>query len=234
MADLNVDSIGESTAGAGITTTHKLTLVAGTNTAAPIIFTSGTNLTNAVAGTMEFDGTVFYNTPVASARALNVGTMYSIVPAATFALLTTSGVQSCFPTTGDVWTLPATTSYFFEGAYYITHTTTTCTTAMAFACSNAPTSIAYNVISVINAADGAPAAASMTWVDTVASTVVAATSTVGWAIRFRGILRTNLATTVTPQINFSANTTVPVMQANSYITMTPLGTNTASILGSVG
>eukprot|EP01047_Picozoa_sp_COSAG01_P115384 COSAG01_NODE_44038_length_423_cov_0.793210_1_plen_84_part_10 len=80
MADLNVDSIGQSTLGAGVTTTSKLTLFAGTATAAPIIFTSGTNLTNAVAGAMEFDGTVFYNTPVAAARALNVGTMYSIVP----------------------------------------------------------------------------------------------------------------------------------------------------------
>lgn len=185
-------------------------------------------------GSMEYDGSVFYLTPVASSKSLCVGTMFSIVPAGDFTLLTTSGVQSAFPTTGDVWTLPASTGYFFEGTYYITHTTTTCTAAMAFACSNAPTSCYYSAISVINAADGAPAAASMTWVDTVATTVVAATSTVGWAIRFRGILRTNLATTVTPQINWSANTTAAVMKVNSYITFTPIGTSTTNILGNVG
>src|SRR5438552_551726 len=83
---------------------------------------------------------------------------------------------------------------------------TTCTCAMAFAASNAPTSIGYNVISCIQAAaDGAPVAPVMTWVDQVATTVVTATSTAGWAIKFRGILRTNLATTITPQVNWSAN-----------------------------
>jgi len=198
-----------------------------------LILTADATAGGGTAGVNEYDGTAFYSTPVTSARGLSPSTMFSIVPAGDFALLTTSGVQSAFPTTGDVWTLAASTGYFFEGTYYITHSTTTCTAAMAFACSNAPTSCYYSAISVINAADGAPAAASMTWVDTVATTVVAATSTVGWAIKFRGILRTNLATTVTPQINWSANTTAPVMKVNSYITFTPYGTSTTNILGNV-
>src|SRR5882672_4117309 len=152
-------------------------LVAGTASVAPITFTSGTNLTSAAAGANEYDGTCFYSTPVASARGLSPSTMFSIVPAGDFALATTSGVQSCFPATGDVWTLAAATAYFFEGAYYITHSTTTCTAAMAFATGGSFTSIYYTALSVITAADGAPAAASMTFVDTNASTVVAATST---------------------------------------------------------
>lgn len=208
-------------------------LVAGTNAAAPVTFTSGTNLTTAAAGALEYDGTCFYSTTVASARGLNVSTQFSIVPAGDFALLTTSGVQSAFPTTGDVWTLVAATAYFFEGTYYITHSTTTCTAAMAFATGGSITSIYYTALSVINAADGAPAAASMTWVDTNASTVVAATSTVGWAIRFQGVLRMNAGGTITPQINWSANTTAPVMKVNSYIKFTPLGTSTTNILGNV-
>lgn len=236
MADLNVDTIGESTSGAGVTTTSKMTLVAGTATAAPVIFTSGTNLTNAVAGTMEYDGKVFYSTPVALARSLNVSRQFSIVPAGDFNLLTTSGVQSAFPTTGDVWTLQASTAYFFEGVYNITHSTTTCTVAMAFALAGGATatSIMYEVTSVINAADGAPAAPVCTWVDQISTTVVTATSTVGWSIRFKGILRMNGGGTVTPQVNWSANTTAPVMKVNSYITFEPLGTDTTNILGSVG
>lgn len=193
------------------------------------------NANTSTVGAFEYDGNVFYSTPVASASGLNVSTMFSIVPAGDFALLTTSGVQSAFPTTGDIWTLAASTAYFFEGAYYITHSTTTCTAAMAFATGGggSVTSIYYTAISVINAADGAPAAASMTWVDQISTTVVAATSTVGWAIKFRGILRMNAAGTITPQINWSANTTAPVMKVNSYITFTPLGTNTTNILGNV-
>jgi hypothetical protein len=218
--------------------TKALTLAAGTATAgqAPLYFVSGTNLTAAAVGAVEFDGTCFYSTPVASARGLSPSTMFSIVPAGDFTLATTSGVQAAFPTTGDVWTLAATTAYFFEGTYYITHSTTTCTCAMAFATGGGAsiTSIYYTALSVINAADGAPAAPVMTWVDTNASTVVTATSTVGWAIRFQGILRMNAAGTITPQVNWSANTTAPVMKVNSYIKFTPLGTNTTNILGNVG
>lgn len=186
-------------------------------------------------GSQEYDGTVFYTTPVASASGLSPSTMFAIVEAGDFALLTTSGVQSAFPTTKDVWTLQATTSYFFEGIYYITHTTTTCTAAMAFAAAGGLTitSMAYHVTSVINAANGAPAAPVDTWVNQLASTVVSATSTVGWAIKFQGIIRINVAGTLTPQINWSANTTAPVMKADSWISFTPLGTNTTVQLGNV-
>lgn len=215
------------------------TFGAGTTSVAPIYFTSGVNLSTAAAGAMEFDGTVFYVTAVASARMLSVGTMFSIVPAADFNLLTTSGVQSAFPTTGDVWTLAAATTYLFEGQYLITHTTTTCTVAMAFACSNAPTSIAYHVWAMVGAVNttvstATATTANLTYVNQVSTTVVTATSTANFFIRFRGILRTNLATTVTPQVNWSANTTAPVMLHDSYITFTPTGTSTANILGNVG
>lgn len=41
---------------------------AGTTSIAPIVFTSGTNLTSATAGAMEYDGTNFYLTPTAGTR----------------------------------------------------------------------------------------------------------------------------------------------------------------------
>jgi len=210
-----------------------ITFQAGTNARAPINMTAGVNLTTAAAGANEYDGTCFYTTPVASARGLSPSTMFSIVPAGGFNLATTAGVQSAFPTTGDVWTLGATTTYMFEGLYMITHSTTTCTAAMAFACSSAPTAINYVVNASILAANTTSTASNMTFVTQVASTVVTATSTVGWAIKFRGLIRTNGATTVTPQINWSANTTSPVMLTGSYITFTPMGTNTTDLLGNV-
>ena len=162
--------------------------------------------------------------------------MFAIVEAGDFALATTSGVQAAFPTTKDVWTLAASTTYLMEGVYYITHTTTSCTCALAFAAGGgaSATDIHYEVRSTIVAADGAPAATTSTYVDTIASTVVAPTSTVGWVIAFKGLLRTNAAGTWTPQVNWSANTTAPIMKASSYIMFTPLGTNTTNTCGYVG
>ena len=212
-----------------------VTFVAGTTSVAPINMTAGTNLTGATAGALEYDGNVFYQTPVASARAVNIGTQYAIVEAGDFALLTTSGVQSAFPTTKDVWTLAASTTYYFEGAYYITHTTTTCTAAMAFAAGGGAsvTSINYLVESSNQVVNTTATTSNFTWVGQIGSTVVSLTSTAGWVIRFRGLMRTNAAGTWTPQINWSANTTAPVMKADSYIMFTPIGTNTNNTVGNV-
>lgn len=163
------------------------------------------------------------------------GSMFAIVEAADFSLLTTSGVQSCFPTTKDVWTLKGSTTYFFEGQYFITKTTTTVTVAMAFAAAGGltVTSINYFANAVNAAADTTNPTNAMTYVDQIATTVINATSTGAVAIWFRGIIRVNAAGTLTPQVNFSANTTVPVMKANSFIRFTPSGGNTTNIQGNV-
>jgi hypothetical protein len=43
----------------------------------------------------------------------------------------------------------------------------------------------------------------------------------------------NAGGTVTPQINFSAAPTTPVMKADSYIKFTPIGTNVENAKGVV-
>lgn len=186
-------------------------------------------------GSVEYDGTCFYSTPVASATGVSPSTQFAIVAAGDFNLLTTSGVQSAFSTTNDVWTLAAGTTYIMEGLYLITHSTTTCTTAMAFALGGGAsvTAINYFVQAPILAANTTATATNVTWVSQVATTVVTATSTVGWAIAFKGLIQMNLGGTVTPQVNWSANTTAPVMKANSYIMFTPIGTNTVTAVGNV-
>lgn len=214
---------------------QKVTLGAGTTSVAPAVFLAGSNLTVPAAGSSEYDGTVFYSTPVASARGLSPSTMFSIVPAGDFNLLTTSGVQSAFPTTGDVWTLEGSTAYFFEGNYQITKTTTTVTVAMAFAAGGGAsvTSIQYFVEAFNAAVNTTTATVAMTNVNQISSTVVNATSSAATSIKFKGIIRMNAGGTITPQINFSANTTVPVMKVDSYIMFTPFGTNTTNTLGNV-
>jgi len=218
------------------TLTNK-TIGAGTGSVPPLLFTSGTNMTTASAGAFEFDGVCFYSAPVASARGVSPSVMYSIVATGGFALQTTAGVQSCFAATGDVWTLAASTTYKFEGTYWIQKATNSVSVAMAFATGGGAslTSILYTAWGQNTAADTTGTTPQMTNVDTNASTVVAAASTTNVWISFRGLLRTNAAGTWTPQINFSGTAAgTPTMLANSYIMFTPIGTNTNNILGNVG
>lgn len=212
-------------------------LVAGTNTAAPLTFSPGVNLTTAAAGAIEFDGNCFYSTPVASARGLSPSMMFAIVPAGGFALQTAAGVQSAFPTATDVWTLAASTSYWFDGLYWIQEGTNSVTVAMAFALAGGAsvTSILYSVWGLNAAANTTGTSGQFTIVNTVASTVVNAASTTNKMLSFNGIIRINAAGTVTPQINFSGTAAgTPTMLENSYIRFTPLGTNTVASLGNVG
>lgn len=203
-----------------------------------LILTS--NVLASTVAAVEYDGNVFYSTPIAGASGISPSTMFSIVPSGDFALLTTSGVQSAFPTTGDTWTLAASTSYFFEGFYQITKTTTTITIAMAFAAASGLTVTSINYfVSALNAAVNTTASAAsaalvnLTNVNQLASTVVTATNTTATSIYFQGIIRVNVGGTLTPQVNWSANTTVPVMKADSYIKFTPIGTNSVNIVGNV-
>lgn len=213
------------------------TLAAGTNAVDPLTFTSGTNLTAAAAGAFEYDGVCFYSTPVASARGVSPSTMYSIVPSTNWDIAETPAAQPAFPTTGDVWTLNPSTSYFFKGQYYITKTTTSVTVAMVFATAGGSsiTSIGYKVLSVNAAANAAPAASNLCFVSQATSTVVTVATTTNTVIIFEGIIRMGSgAGTLTPQIAFSTTTTAAIMAANSYISFTPIGTDTNNILGNVG
>jgi hypothetical protein len=166
---------------------------------------------------------------------LEAPVLYSIVPAANFSLGTGTSVQSAFPTTGDVFTLEGATTYLFEGMYFIDKSGTTCTTGMAFALGGSAsiTSIKYVAIAQNVAKNTTGATHGSVWVDRVAATVVNATATTAVYIKFNGIIRMNVAGTVTPQIIFSAAPTSPVMVADSYIKFTKVGTNVENTVGSV-
>lgn len=211
------------------------TFGAGSASASAVTFTAGTVKSTASAGGIEYDGKVFYTTPVASARGVSPSTMFAIVPAGDFNLSTTSGVQAAFPTTNDVWTLAANTTYLVEGHYQITKTTTSVTVALAFAAGGSLTitSMLLFVEAMNVAANTTTATVAMTAINQLASTVVNATATTECSIKFKGLIRTNAAGTLTPQVNWSANTTAPVMKANSYICFTPLGTDTTNAIGNV-
>lgn len=160
--------------------------------------------------------------------------MYAIVEAAGFALSTSAGVQSAFPADKDTWTLKANTTYFFEGQYWIQEATNSVSVAMAFAGTATFTSILYSVWGLLAAANTTGTTGQFTLVNQVASTIVTAAGTTNKYLSFKGIMRTNAAGTVIPQINFSGTAAgTPTMLANSYIRFQEVGTDTENIVGTV-
>jgi len=87
-----------------------LNLVAGTTTVAPLDFASGTNLTTAIAGAMEYDGKVFYGTPQSTQRGVIPGMQFFRLNA-DLAGANSTAAQNTF---GVSVTLSASTVYAFE------------------------------------------------------------------------------------------------------------------------
>lgn len=134
-------------------------------------------------------------------------------------LSTSSGVQAAFSSGQDVVTLEASTYYRFEGEYYITRSTNSVTTAMAFAVGGggSVTHCRY-VVDYRNAAEDAIGTTSGGFIGTNSSTVIMASSSSGGYLRFSGIMLVGAGgtPTITPQINFSGSVTSPVMKAGSF------------------
>ena len=94
------------------------TLGAGTTTFAPLIFTSGTNLTSATAGAIEYDGKVIYGTPIGTQRGIVPTQQYYRLDSA-LAGANATGAQNVF---GVGVTLSANTVYEFS-MYFILNKT---------------------------------------------------------------------------------------------------------------
>lgn len=166
---------------------------------------------------------------------INSRKLLSIVPAANFSLTASTSAQNALPTSGDVFTLEASTTYMFEGMYFITKSGSTCTTALSFALGGSAsiTSMKYVALAQNVAKNTTGATVGSTWVDRVAATVINATASTDLYVKFEGIIRMNAGGTVTPQITFSAAPTSPVMVADSFVKFEKIGTSTENTIGSV-
>ena len=164
-----------------------------------------------------------------------IPTYQSVYLANDFTLQAASGVQACLTAANDTLTIAAATTYEFEGQYIMNTGATTHTTAMAFSLGSNATvsSFEYTTILWSAAANTIATAASFTHVSGVASKVLNATSTAVYTmIKFKGVMRTTLGGTITPQIAFSANPTgTNLMKKGSFIKFTPLGSDTVEPIG---
>jgi hypothetical protein len=203
-----------------------LQLAAGTTSLSPLTFQSGTNLTSATAGAMEYDGKVFYKTPNASARGVSPSMMFYRLNGG----LAGSNVNTAQSILGVGVTLAASTVYAFEAV--LSFTKTAGTTSHNFGAGFGGTATLNNIYteSIFSSAGAAlPTNASgFLGATSSASTFYAlssiAAATISISALLKGTVSINAGGTFIPQYQMSAApggayTTV----AGSYFAIWPIG-----------
>lgn len=229
-----------------------LTQAAGTATVAPINLTAGTNLTTATAGAIEFDGSVFYATSVASSRQQVDAEQFALATAnsATYnnTLLDSSTAAPVFTTTtsgtaAGAITLVAGKTYFFEFMYNLTNTgTTSHTWATAFGgTATFSAGSAYTVNGVTGTTASTPASGGLsgfisgtTMSTAVVATAASTSATEQATFTGQGTFVVNAGGTVIPQLKASARpgasgTPGVVVIAGSYFRIWQVATGAGSV-----
>lgn len=208
-------------------------LGAGTATVSPLKYTSGTNLTAAVAGSTEYDGVVFYAAAVASERGVRCDQQFITTQGGTFTLVSQTAAQAMFnsPANGAI-TVGGTRTYEFMCFYDLSSMSAT-SGSFGFALGGTATYTYLSWVSNANKAALATAASSQMTVNknSAANTALATatTNTVGWA-QINGILRVNAGGTIIPQVSLGIAAAAVVGQ-DSFFMLWPLGTNTVTSVG---
>lgn len=183
------------------------TLPAGTTSFAPLTFQSGSNLTTATAGSMEYDGIAPYFTPQSTQRGVVLGAQFyrlnSTVPGAN-----ATGAQNTF---NVGVTLSSSTVYVFDAVFAMSKTagTTTHTVSSLFGGTATINNIFYRVTAgEANGALGTQIAATSDNATNVATATVMS-NTIGVAakslyVTIRGTVSVNVGGTFIPQYSLSA------------------------------
>lgn len=227
--------IDGTTSGAGLVTIPGgLNIGAGTATRAPLTFTSGTNLTSAVAGAEEYDGKVFYSTSVASSRQV-VETEQFISLTSANTLTSQTAAQPMFdggggPANGAL-TVAGSTTYEFECYFTINAMSTTSGTfGWGLAGTATLTSILWNAESMRGAAAAAGTPSFYYQATATPTAIVAAGTNANGHAHIRGVMRINAGGTVIPEVNLSIAAAATIA-TNSYCSFYPEGTNTVVNVG---
>lgn len=212
------------------------TIGAGTVNSAPLILTTGTNLTSVAAGAVEYDGVNFYITPT-----IDTSEQRGVIPATQQFVLSTFGtafgatVGNFFGTTSAIQ-LAASTTYFIE-AYCRFSKTTAGTATWAPTFSSAPThchaTIEYTPVTgyttsvITGAMVVGEATANSTATMTFAATA-SLTTAVSHLAKFRIFVVTNAATDLRFNVTQSAGTMTP--QPGSFYTVRKVSTNAGNFV----
>lgn len=212
---------------------NSLELFAGDVDRVPLDFQPGTLATTPVVGAMEYDGTVFYNTPTAGNRALTPSE-FLIVLTGTNTLASQTGAQPIFDggggPAGGAITLPVGT-YEFECQFALTNLSGT-SGGFGFSLvgtatrTEAWTSLATKGNNTLSNTSNAAIS-----FNTTANTNITGntTNTAGIAI-CKGIIRVTVAGTIVPQVSMSV-ASAAVVQTNSFFKCKPVGASGFVSLG---
>ena len=189
----------------------------------------GTNLTNAFAGVMEYDGSVFYGTPAMGQRGIISTSFYRRTGSAN----TLTGVltsQSIANARLGGLTVTGLTTYEFEGAFcLVTSGTTSHTEGFSFVGSATYSDISYRLERISSNANSVP----IVTFGTVATNIVitpAITTAQNAMYQFKGTCRINAGGTLNPSITFSADPTgISTILAGAWFKMTPIGGNSVDL-----
>lgn len=212
---------------------NNISVVAGTNTVAPINLTAGTNLTTPVAGAIEYDGTSFYGDVAGATRGTIVAQQIVVVNTA-YTLTSQTAAQKLFNnTTNGAVTLPVGT-YFFECLFSLSNMSAT-SGSFGFAFAGTAT---YTQNWWAEAQKGtatlATATATQATFNTAANTTLATASvnTVGFAF-LKGTLNVTVAGTVIPQVSLGV-ANAAVVGVGSYFRIYAVSATNSTTNSTVG
>jgi hypothetical protein len=221
----------------GGTLTSNLKLAAGTTSLSPLTFQSGTNLTTATAGALEYDGNVMYSTP--ASRGVSPSMMFFRLNSG----VTGSNVTTAQSVFGVGVTLASSTVYAFEALYTLAKTTGSGTSvSMGFGFGGTAT-----INNILHCGTGVAAGFGVTTIplqDTSAESYISNTAsnqtasgasaqaavTVSYLIR--GTVSINSGGTFIPQYTLSAAPSgygAYTTFAGSYFAIWPIGASGANI-----
>ncbi len=142
---------------------------AGTTMSAPALLTSGTNLTTATAGAVEYDGKVVYATPAGAQRGILPAAQYFRLNSA-LAGANATGVQNVF---GVGVTLASSTIYQFEFIFAMVKTagTTSHTVSIGFGGTATLNNIMFTAVDQYNSANFATGTPALMYSTTASQTV---------------------------------------------------------------
>ena len=204
-----------------------LLLTTGTSSVAPLKLLSGTNLTTATAGAVEYDGKVVYSTP--AGRGVSPSMMFYRLNAN----LTGSNVSTEQPVYGVGVTLQAGTIYAFSGIYQLqkSSNSTSHTIGTSFGgtatLNNINAGILWTRAAVATASSSMDAFSSYHAFTTSAANLVLtgsiATANQTFVARLAGTVSIDAGGTFIPQYKLSANGGPYATLAGSYFSIWPIG-----------
>lgn len=219
--------------GTNTTATALLHLGAGTATAntAPLKLTSGTNLTTAEAGAIEYDGQLKYFTPTGTSRALTQNSYYYRKNTSTVLNSTSTTAQAIFGLTSGV-TVAANTIYEVEIEFGLTTTgTTSHTENIGFTLTTA--TVTNMGVMVNRLSTNTTSTALGTYLASVTPVAVTGALTTAQAVgyRIKGTIAFGTGGTINPTITWgtAGPTGTSTVLLGSWMKMTPVGTTGANI-----